>query len=108
MPIDKNGTIKYTIPSHIRSMITPEFCAQFLKELHIIFGVSVEDTDMDYFVYQGGTGGWAVAFATACRRLGLDELYRYYTELEWFDSDVFDGELEDILVEYKLILGGLY
>lgn len=106
MPILENGKIEYTIPTHIRSIITPVFTAQFLKELHIIFGVGVEDTDLDYFAYQGGTSGWAVAFATTCRKLGLDELYKYYANLEWFDSDIFDGELEDILIEHKLILGG--
>jgi hypothetical protein len=106
MSITENGSIQYTIPPHIKEMITPEFCAQFLKELHIIFGVGVEDTDMDYFVYLGGTAGWSVAWATACRKLGLDELYKYYSTLPWYDSDVFDGEIEDILVHNNLILGG--
>lgn len=104
MPI-VDGSIHYEMPAHIKGLITPEFCSQFLKELHQIFGCSVEDSDLDYFVYQGGTAGWGAAFANVCRKLNLDELYKYYLNLEWFDSDVFDGLLEDFLVEYKLILG---
>ena len=106
MPILENGKIEYAIPANIKSMVSPEFCSQFLKELHIIFGVSVEDADMDYFVYQGGTSGWAVAFDTACRKLSLSELCKYYAQLPWYDSDGFDCDLADILVEQKLILGG--
>ena len=106
MPINNDGQIKYTIPTNIRAMITSEFCTQFLKELHCVFGVSVKDSEMDCFVYQGGTGGWTVAWDTACRKLGLDELCKYYHALPWYDSDIFDGEIEDILVEQKLVLGG--
>lgn len=105
MPI-VNGSIHYEMPDNIKSMITIEFCTQFLKELHQIFGASVEDSDMDYYVYQGSTAGWGAAFANTCRKLNMIELYKYYLNLEWFDSDIFDGELEDLLVEYKLIIGG--
>lgn len=106
MPINKNGAIGYNMPDNIRAMITKDFTTQFIKELHMIFGVGVDDTDMDYFVYQGGTSGWAVAFDTACEKLKLDELCRYYHSLAWYDSDIFDGELEDILVEHKLVVEG--
>lgn len=106
MPITENGSIEYTMPSNIKSMLTLDFCVQFLKELHMIFGVGVADTDMDYFVYQGGTGGWVEAFDSACRKLKYDDLCRYYHSLPWYDSDIFDGEMEDVLVEHKLIVGG--
>jgi hypothetical protein len=101
MPITENGSIEYTMPQDIKAMITPEFCAQIAKELHIIFGVGITDTDYDCLVYQGGTSGWNVAISSSCRKLGLDELCQYYHSLPWYDSDIFDGELSDILIENK-------
>ena len=77
MPI-VDGSVQYTMPDKIRDMVSLEFCTQFLKELHCIFGVSISDTDLDYIVYQGGTAGWGAAFANACRKLNKDELYKYY------------------------------
>ena len=101
MPITENGSIQYTMPNHIKTMIIPEFCAQMAKELHMIFGIGITDTDYDCLLYQGGTSGWNVAIASTCRKLNLDELYKYYHNLPWYDSDIFDGELSDLLVENK-------
>jgi hypothetical protein len=75
MPITENGSIEYAIPTCIRAMLTPELSAQFLKELHIIFGASVEDTDMDYFVYQGGTAGWKSLSFEASQEVTKDGLF---------------------------------
>lgn len=105
MPII-DGSVHYEMPAHIKALITPDFCSQFLKELHQIFGSSLEDSSMDYYVYQGGTAGWEAAFTNTCRKLNLHELCIYYSNLEWFDSDIFDGQLEDFLAEYKLVLDG--
>lgn len=106
MPITENGSIKYTMPQCIKAMITPEFCEQLAKELHLIFGIGITDTDYDCLVYQGGTSGWNVAIAATCRKLKQDELYKYYLSLPWYDSDIFDGELSDILVENKWFIPG--
>lgn len=108
MPITDNGSIEYSIPKNIKKLITKEFCIQFVKELHCISGLSLEDFDYDSVGYWEGTGGWMEAFANACRKTKNDELLKYYYTLEWFDSDLFDCELTNILIEHKLLLPTTY
>lgn len=101
---EQNNSLEYIMPDEIKAMLTKDFCKAFLKELHLIFGVSMSYFDMDYYVYQGGTSGWGIAFATACRKTHNDELYQHYERLDWYLSDQFDGMLEDMLVAYKLVM----
>ena len=48
---------------------------------------------------QGGTGGWAEAFKQTCKKLSMLWLWDYYRSLEWYDSDLFDGEIADGIIE---------
>ena len=104
MPILENGSIEYSIPENIKNLITPEFCKLFMKELHMIWGFSLEDFDYDSVGYCEGTAGWYESFTSTCRKLKQDELYKYYLSLPWYDSDIFDYELTQILVSEKLLL----
>ena len=81
MPILENGSIEYSIPENIKNLITPEFCKLFMKELHMIWGFSLEDFDYDSVGYCEGTAGWYESFTSTCRKLKQDELYKYYLSL---------------------------
>ncbi len=104
MPIMDDLSIEYSIPQNIKKLITPKFCTQFLKELHMIWGVSMHDFAYSNVGYCEGTAGWNEALTTTCRKLSVDKLYIYYASLPWYDSDLFDAELTEMLVEQKLIL----
>lgn len=107
MPIVGSGDnvhIEYTIPEEIRSLITDKFLKEFLYQLIRISGLSPYDF-ADDIVYTEGTGAWYAAFGKACIETNNAELYNYWLSLEWYDSDIFDGELVDILFERKFILG---
>lgn len=104
MPITNNNTIYYTMPHNIKKRIDYEFCETFMKELHKIWGISLNDFNWESIGYCEGTGGWYEAFASTCRLLNKGDILLYYNNLEWFDSDLFDDELSNLLVVYKLIL----
>ena len=95
---------EYAIPKEYKKDIDKKFCKKMLQELHIIFKVSLEDFDYECFSYLEGTGGWYESFATTCRELKKDKLLIYYNSLEWYDSDLFDAELTECMVNNKLIL----
>ena len=83
MPITDNGSIQYEMPANYKAMINTEFCKNFLKELHMIWGFSLEDFNWDSIGYCEGTSGWYVAFTNTCRKMKLDKLYLYYRNLPW-------------------------
>lgn len=95
---------KYKIPSNIDKFLTKEFCMQFLKELHSIWGFALEEFEYESVGAVEGTSGWYESFTHACRKTKNDELYLYYVHLDWYDSDLFDYELTQKLVHYKLLL----
>ena len=52
-----------------------------------------------------GTGGYSAAFFKACMLTGSEELYNYSRTLPWYDADLLDGEITDMLIEKHFILG---
>ena len=46
---------------------------------------------------------WEKALNSTCKSLDMMWLIKYYEELPWYDSDLFDGEIEEEL--YKHIPG---
>ena len=48
---------------------------------------------LDYYLtFIGGTAAWHSAFKLACSQCDLEStLYKYYSELGWIESDLFDG-----------------
>ena len=99
MPIvEKDGDVclEYHIPEHIKSAIPEDFYLVFLGFLIGSYGkVPVECDIGEYLCYAGGTGGWHKALKRACVVLDLPWLHEYYHGLEWYDSDLFDGEIAD-------------
>lgn len=104
MPILKNSSIYYSIPHNIQKELDYRFCKTFMKELHNIWGFSLNDFNWDSLGYCEGTGGFDEAFVTTCRLLKKDKVFLHYASLPWYDSDLFDGELSDLLSLYKFIL----
>lgn len=101
MPISTGSFAEYTIPDEIKSAIPPYFPIAFAGELCSIFGPTIlaKDEDGVYGLsYASGTAGWAEAFNATCRKLSLTWLLDYYCGLAWYDSDLFDSELEDKIV----------
>jgi hypothetical protein len=111
MPIVGNGDdvhIEYQIPENIKQIITYDFLKEFRNQLIRIH----EYWSIDSFVEDGipmntGTGGWQASLGKACIITNNKELYNYWRHLDWYDSDIFDEELAEMLIENHLILGDL-
>ncbi len=93
----------YKIPDRILNDIPTYFYAAFAGELFSVFGPVIfkkPDTDDDYgLFYVEGTAGWVTAFRSVASRLGLSWLNSYYDSLDWFDSDLFDDQIGDLLIK---------
>ena len=46
-----------------------------------------------------GTGGWNVAFKSACEQCDMMDVNEYYKKLDWIESDIFDGIIADNMVK---------
>lgn len=101
MSINNNSLIEYKIPDNIKAAIPQCFPIAFAGELCSIFGPTVlaKDEDGVYGLsYASGTAGWVEAFKAACRKLNLSWLLDYYHGLAWYNSDLFDSEMEDKII----------
>ena len=110
MPIVGNGDdvhIEYEIPKHIKELITLEFLKELRNQLFRIHGYSIDTFAEDSILFSPSTGGWCTSFSKACISTNSKELHNYWDSLEWYDSDIFDDELSNMLVENGLILGHL-
>ena len=52
------------------------------------------EVDGGYADLASSTAGWMRAFKATCRKLEMDWLLKYYNALPWYESDVFDGIIE--------------
>lgn len=111
MPIVGEGNdvyIEYTMPEYIRNLITDDFLKEFRNQLFRIH----EHYSLDLFAEEGiplntSTGGWFAAFGKACLLTHKESILDYWRTLPWYDSDIFDGELAEMLIERHFILGDL-
>ena len=84
----------------ILSNIPDHFYPAFAGELVSVFGSEIlepSETGEVPLFYISGTTGWNAALRMTCKKLGIDWLMSWYDELEWFDSDNFDGELVEMM-----------
>ena len=56
---------------------------------------SYKDQIEYYLVVFGGTAGWNIAFKESCKQCGLLDIYKDYSNLDWVESDTFDGYIAD-------------
>ena len=94
---DKNDvsvcSIKMRDHSEILERIPDYFYTVFLSELFAIEG-PVLISGADEYGLNSGTYGWYIALKSACDRLDMPWLVEYWDELQWYESDAFDSELE--------------
>ena len=94
--------MEYKVPEEILSKIPQHFWPAFAGELVSTLGLGVFDKDENdqyglYFV--SGTFGWNAALRMTCKKLNMKWLFDYYDKLDWWQSDMFDGEFEDLLIK---------
>ena len=87
--------------------IGKKFLKVFSEELVKVFGKDIfgmpGDEELYYMMsppvfYYEGTVGWSDAFKRACKKTGMKKLNDWYCDLDWRESDVFDGELGEKLI----------
>ncbi len=108
----------YKIPEDIKSCIPDYFYYALAGELVSVFGISIfqklepieydaegvrlsalTKEDCSYYDLLTSTGGWEIAFYATCKKLNLIWLYNYWKSLVWYESDIFDGEIENEIIE---------
>lgn len=103
MPIIDNrdgAHVEYSIPPEIKNQIPVYFYIAFAGELFSIYGrersrgMLYPEVDGGYADLASSTAGWLQAFKATCRKLEMGWLLEYYNALPWYESDVFDGILE--------------
>lgn len=92
--------LSYKIPEDIMAKIPEYFWAAIAGELVSIFGPhALEKIDESYSLYfLTGTTGWNAALMMTCRKLDMNWLFEYYDKLQWWESDLFDSEFEDLII----------
>lgn len=112
MPIvsDEKGSvhIEYDMPKEIRALIDRDFLIEFRNQLYRIFDYwALDSFDEEGISMNTSTAGWAAALGKACINTHKEAIYAYWKKLDWYDSDIFDGYLADILLEEKIVLGSM-
>ena len=111
MPIIEEGNdvhIEYTIPEDVKKLITDDFLKEFRNQLFRIH----EHYSLDVFAEEGipvntSTSGWFAAFGKACLLTHKEIVLDYWRTLPWYDSDIFNSELAEMLIDRHFILGDL-
>lgn len=102
----KDVHVEYHMPENTKKLVTDEFLKEFRDQLFRIHGYYKLDVFAEYSVpVNTGTGGYSAAFFKACMLTESEELYNYSRTLPWYDADLFDGEITDMLIEKHFILG---
>lgn len=96
---------EYTIPEKYDKMIDKELLTKIRDNVFKIFeGIGMDIPTNEGMDYVTTTAGWDTAIGIACIESGKEGLYRYYANLSWMDSDIFDGIIVTKMVEENLIL----
>lgn len=96
----------YTIPEEIKAKFTDEFCKSMRRALFRIHGYYGLDTPAESGPIQNtSTGGYVVAFFTACVETDNEDLFVYWHNLPWYDSDIFDDMLITYMIDKGYLLG---
>ena len=103
---------QYRIPEYIKARLTREFLQVFVDNLMIVFDIDEPDKD-GFLTFESismceSTAGWADTLELTCQYTKTFDIYSHYLTLPWYDSDMFDAEVTDMLVDYGIIEGGDY
>lgn len=95
--------MEYKVPEEILEKIPQHFWPAFAGELVSTFGLMIfekeEGSDFYALNYVSSTSGWNAALRITCNKLDIKWLFDYYDKLEWWQSDMFDGEFEELLIK---------
>lgn len=114
MPITTDGRIEYKMPKGIKDQLTKAFISDFHEAVIETFKQNDRNQDREPFKYESytyyawwlhmeGTGGYCQSFRQTCEKHELSEVLTYYNQLQWYDSDLFDSEVGDLLVHFGLV-----
>lgn len=83
------------------NLIIPDknYCAEYDDDYNIIEeswdDYSYKNQIGYYLAMAGGTCGWGFAFKEACAQCDMEDMYTYYSNLDWRKSDIFDGIISE-------------
>lgn len=82
-------------------LTTPNFFYVFAKHLDEIFPngwiYNPEKMNDDIICAVDNTAGWQKALFDTCIELNIYNIYKYWANLDWTESDILDGELSELL-----------
>lgn len=90
----------------IKKINNKKFAISMLEELQKIFDIGLPIIYDDSLIYISGTCGWEAAFYLTCKKLSILDVYEFYCSLDWIESENFDEEIENILINHKLVYYG--
>ena len=103
-----NTENEYRIPEDKKKLITDEFLREFRNQLFRIYSHMSLDSFAESGVTIATTHGWIAAFGKACLLTHNEELLNYWRSLSWYDSDKFNGEIYDMLIDKGLVLCDIF
>ena len=97
-------------PEEIQCRITDSFLITFKDELDKIFADKkpAKPTYWNFYQWFDSTGGFYSALKSTCELYNFMELYNYLQSLEWYDSDILDSSLTEMLYKRGLIKEGTW
>ena len=104
--INTEETLSYIIPDEILKELSEikNFKTQLFEELDNVFGKGkwFEHIDCDKVIYghtDESTCGWSKALEKVLVRNGKENVWEYYNKLWWYDSDLFDDQICQMVCE---------
>ena len=84
-----------------RLLTTPDFFFVLAKHLDEVFpnGWIYEEVLEDEIITSvDSTYGWNKAFKATCEELELNDCYSWYGEFDWYEGDLLDSDISELLV----------
>ena len=80
-----------------------DFLSQLREEVMEVFSLSEEEATESIFLDLSGTTGWTTALYKAAQKTNHAWLISAYRKMTWYESDLFDGYLLDLMTDIGLI-----
>jgi len=108
------------LPNRKKAILTNEFLQTFKDELISIFTEDdvkqgrepLDYANKTYYGFYDGievSSGFYKALKIACEKHNLTKaIYKYENNMAWYDSDMFDSDLTELMVERGIIEKGNY
>lgn len=80
-----------------------DFATQLRKEVMDVFSLTEEEATESTFLGLSGTAGWTTALYHAAQKTNHAWLISMYRKLNWFETDLFDLYLIELMPWYGLL-----